>query len=242
MKLRALALTFSQITASVVPAVSAAAAPPRPAGEGYAVVSRAGGAFTFGGVRYEGSLVGSGIHTSDVVGVQVLTNGRGYWMVTPTGQVYAYGQAKSYGSANAVVPIVGIAGTPDGLGYWLIDQNGDIWTMGDAHYYGSPVLMGLNVHNIVAMAATLIDGITSPPQRGPFTRSAAFFSRPIRPDFSGPAVSSPDSVLRPGGFWLVSATGGIFAFHAHYYGGSPSGKSYPIVGMASTPDSGGCGL
>ena len=66
--------------------------------------------------------------------------GGGYWQVTATGAVYAYGGAVYYGGANGGPlnsPIVSIVPTPDGLGYWLIARDGGVFSFGDAQFLGS---------------------------------------------------------------------------------------------------------
>jgi hypothetical protein len=240
MKLRAVSVVFAIgfATAFIVPTVPVAAAPVTAANPGYVVVNGAGGAFTFGSARYEGSLPGSGIVANNVVDVQVLKNGRGYWMVTSTGHVYPFGAARSYGSAHPIAPVVGIAATPDDLGYWVVDLEGNIQGFGDARSYGSLPGSGILVHDIVAIAATA-DG------KGYYVAGAnglvysygdTSFNGPFKAPFGSAATSiALDSVT--GGFWLVSARGGIYAFHAHYYGASPSLS--PVVGIAPSPDSAG---
>ena len=54
-------------------------------------------------------------------------DGGGYWLVASDGGVFAYGDARFYGSAGSLVlnkPIVGIASTIDGGGYWLVASDG----------------------------------------------------------------------------------------------------------------------
>lgn len=69
--------------------------------------------------------------------------GHGYWVVDSTGAVFAYGDAKYCGGANAlkpppVAPIVGMTPTPDGGGYWLLGADGGIFSFGNAKFYGAP--------------------------------------------------------------------------------------------------------
>ncbi len=81
---------------------------------------------------------------------------KGYWLVTVGGSVYAFGDAKSYGSMAGVKlnkPIVGIAATPSGHGYWLVATDGGIFSFGDAHFYGSTGNIKLN-QPIVGMTST----------------------------------------------------------------------------------------
>ena len=72
-------------------------------------------------------------------------SGSGYWLVTSTGQVYAYGGATYFGGMEGRhlnKPIVGIASTSDGKGYWLIAADGGVFAFGDARYAGSQGSLG----------------------------------------------------------------------------------------------------
>ena len=63
-----------------------------------------------------------------------------FWLATAQGDVWNFGNAGAYGSAEALHladPIVGITPTPDGQGYWLVASDGGIFTFGDAGFYGS---------------------------------------------------------------------------------------------------------
>ena len=43
-----------------------------------------------------------------------------------------------------------------------------------------------------------------------------------------------------GGYWFVAADGGVFSFHAPFFGSTGNfALAQPIVGMAATPDGGG---
>ena len=67
-------------------------------------------------------------------------DGGGYWLVASDGGIFAFGDAKFYGSTGGIhlnQPIVGMAATPDGGGYWLVASDGGIFTYGDARFYGS---------------------------------------------------------------------------------------------------------
>jgi len=48
-------------------------------------------------------------------------SGNGYWLVTATGNVYAFGDAVDYGQPGPQsVPVTAAARTADGGGYWLL--------------------------------------------------------------------------------------------------------------------------
>ena len=92
----------------------------------------------------------------DVVARTSVNPGPGYWLVTSTGRVYAYGGATNYGGMTGQrlnKAIVGIASTPDGQGYWLFGADGGVFSFGDAAFYGSqgatgtssPVVAGASV-------------------------------------------------------------------------------------------------
>ena len=58
--------------------------------------------------------------------------GTGYWIVSAAGGVYAYGSAKSYGSAAgqsyfAGRTAIGMAADPAGTGYWIVPSDGGVY-------------------------------------------------------------------------------------------------------------------
>ncbi len=74
------------------------------------------------------------------MGISSDPHGGGYWLVSASGSVAAFGDAPSYGStagAHLNAPIVGMASTPDGSGYWEVASDGGVFTFGDAQFYGS---------------------------------------------------------------------------------------------------------
>ena len=83
------------------------------------------------------------------------TDGRGYWLVTRSGSVFAAGDAVYRGSAATPLgsAVVGMASTPDGRGYWLVTAKGRIMAYGDAGYFGSIATVRLR-GAIVGMAPT----------------------------------------------------------------------------------------
>jgi hypothetical protein len=70
----------------------------------------------------------------------------GYWLTTSSGDVFPFGDARSYGSLAGIhlnEPIVGMAATPDGKGYWLVASDGGVFSFGDATFHGSTAGMRL---------------------------------------------------------------------------------------------------
>ncbi|MGH9006016.1 MAG: hypothetical protein ACRDYV_23060, partial [Acidimicrobiia bacterium] len=74
-------------------------------------------------------------------------SGSGYWLVASDGGIFAFGDAKFYGSTGDVKlnkPIVGMAKSRAGDGYWLVASDGGIFSFGDAKFYGSTGDVKLN--------------------------------------------------------------------------------------------------
>ncbi|MGH9080006.1 MAG: hypothetical protein ACRDYE_08060, partial [Acidimicrobiales bacterium] len=66
--------------------------------------------------------------------------GGGYWLVASDGGIFAFGDARFFGSTGNLAlnrPVVGMAATPDGGGYWLVASDGGIFAFGDAPFEGS---------------------------------------------------------------------------------------------------------
>nr|MDP9334559.1 hypothetical protein [Actinomycetota bacterium] len=75
--------------------------------------------------------------------------------VAADGVIFAFGDAKFYGSTGAITlnqPIVGMAATPSGNGYWFVAADGGIFSFGDAKFHGSTGSIVLN-QPIVGMAS-----------------------------------------------------------------------------------------
>jgi len=166
--------------------------------------------------------------------------GQGYWLTASDGGIFAFGDAKFYGSAGDKPlnrPIVGMAPTPSGKGYWLVASDGGIFAYGDAFFYGSTGSIPLN-KPIVGIAA-------HPSGRGYWLVAsdggifsfgeARFYGSTGRLPLARPIVGI---AAHPGGrgYWLVAADGGIFSFgDAAFHGSTGALKlNRPIVGMASS--------
>ena len=80
------------------------------------------------------------VPTADVAATP---SGQGYWVLSSSGGVYAFGSAKHYGSLSRSG--VGSAGvkirsTPSGKGYWILAANGRIYPFGDAAKLSAPTV------------------------------------------------------------------------------------------------------
>jgi hypothetical protein len=66
-------------------------------------------------------------------------DGKGYWLVASDGGIFAFGDARFYGSTGGIRlnrPIVGMAVDPATGGYWLVASDGGVFAF-DAPFYGS---------------------------------------------------------------------------------------------------------
>ncbi|MCA1842418.1 MAG: hypothetical protein LC792_04375, partial [Actinobacteria bacterium] len=170
---------------------------------------------------------------------------QGYWFVAADGGIFAFGNARFYGSTGNLrlkLPIVGMATTPSGKGYWLVAADGGIFAFGDAGFFGSTGALKLN-QPIVGMAST-------PSGKGYWFVArdgglfafgdARFFGAPTNPP--APIVSVAASPTG-NGYWCLGRDGTVYAFGDAGYQGAPpkaaqvaglvpsrSGKGYWIAG------------
>jgi hypothetical protein len=77
---------------------------------------------------------------SAVTAFALTADGKGYWMATASGTVYAYGDAQAFSPPKLNVkvrPVVAMASSIDGQGYYLVTSKGNVYNEGDARFYGS---------------------------------------------------------------------------------------------------------
>ncbi|MGH9163998.1 MAG: superoxide dismutase family protein, partial [Acidimicrobiales bacterium] len=141
-------------------------------------------------------------------------SGSGYRLVAGDGGVFAFGDARFFGSTGAIrlnQPMVAMAATPSGQGYWLVAGDGGIFAFGDAGFFGSTGAIRLN-RPIVSMAAT-------PSGRGYWLLADdggvfAFGDAKFHGAVSGSDIVAVSLVPTPsgGGYWLVDRSGAAYAF------------------------------
>jgi hypothetical protein len=102
------------------------------------MVASDGGVFSFGDARFEGSCPGIGGCSGAAVAVMPDASGNGYWLVTNSGHVYAFGDAINYGQPAQSVPVTAAVRTSDGKGYWLLHADGQVAAFGDAPTFTGP--------------------------------------------------------------------------------------------------------
>jgi hypothetical protein len=115
------------------------------AANGYLEVS-ALGATQSQGFDFHGSIPAFTELNAPIVGMAVTPDGGGYWMVASDGGVFAFGDAKFYGSMGGIrlnQPIVGMAADDATGGYWLVAADGGVFSF-NAPFYGSTGNIKLN--------------------------------------------------------------------------------------------------
>ena len=181
---------------------------------------KAGSIATFGDARPLGSPGRAG---PDLVGIAVAPDGQGYWAVAASGAVFAYGDAKNYGSVKHYAParpVAGIVATPTGRGYWVLSGHGGVFSFGNAHYYGSLGKSRLSA-SVVCMAATP-DGhgywlVTA--NGHVYTYGDARFYGSLSADYPKIAVRGIAPTPSGRGYWLATTSGHVYSFGtARYHG------------------------
>ena len=127
---------------------------PTASGNGYWLVAKDGGIFTYGDAKFLGSM-GSTRLNQPVFSMAPTKDGRGYWLVAYDGGIFTFGNAGFYGSMGSVrlnQPVNGLFVSPSGKGYQMVAKDGGVFNFGDSKFYGS--LGHLRLDNIVGLAPT----------------------------------------------------------------------------------------
>ena len=164
------------------------------------------------------------------------SSGYGYWMVTESGRVFAFGDAKNRGFVKDLsVEIVDIEVTPTGKGYWLLAKSGRLFPFGDATKIGGATDSGAE---FAAMAAT-------PSGNGYWLFGARgnVFAFGDAQDVGGLANQTLDAPvvggdnLAEGGYWLITSKGRVEGFGTAQHHGDPRDKNLDglAIGLVSNP-------
>ncbi len=242
-----------------------------PDARGYWLTDTSGNVYAFGDAAYRGSISqldpaaqpgGANAATlpAPVVSMAATPDGRGYWYVDTSGDVYSFGDASYLGSisqldpaaqpggANAATlpaPVVSMAATPDAKGYWMIDDAGDVYSFGDASYQGSIGQLSPTAApggaNAAHLAHPMVEVCATPDAKGywmiddagdvysfgdaSYQGSIGQLSPTAAPGGANAAVlSAPIVSMTPtsggGGYWMLSANGGVFSFGNAGFAGS----------------------
>ncbi|MFP5377613.1 MAG: hypothetical protein ACLGIO_12640, partial [Acidimicrobiia bacterium] len=87
-----------------------------------------------------------------VVGMASTRGGGGYWLVASDGGIFAFGDARFFGSTGAIRlnrPITAMAATASGAGYRFVASDGGVFSFGDARFLGSAAGQGVTVAALV---------------------------------------------------------------------------------------------
>ncbi|HLF99690.1 MAG TPA: hypothetical protein VI916_04410, partial [Acidimicrobiia bacterium] len=91
-----------------------------------------------------------------VAGIAAAPDGGGYWIVDQRGGVFAFGDARYFGSVPGVglcewADVVAVTASATGQGYWMIGTDGRVWSFGDARYLGAMDVGGIQHARAVGM-------------------------------------------------------------------------------------------
>jgi hypothetical protein len=212
---------LADITASTVPAVTG----------GYWAYTAHGNVFNVAGAPWYGSQAGN---ISNGAGLAITPDGLGYWLVTATGTVYAYGDATTGTSVpSPACPITGAVGNPTG-GYYAYTACGNIYNEAGAPWYGS---QAGKITNGAGLAVTADGGgywlITS-------TGTVYAYGDATTGTSISPACSIIGAAGDPaGGYFAYTACGNVYQEAGAVWDGSQAGNITNGAGLAVTADGGG---
>jgi lipoprotein-anchoring transpeptidase ErfK/SrfK len=209
-----------------------------PGGNGYWILGRDGGVFTYGAAAFHGSTGGLALN-APVTGMAAHPSGAGYWIVADDGGVFAFGSARFHGSTGGLhlnAPIVGVAATPSGNGYWLAARDGGIFAFGDAAFLGAAASPYLATA-IIGIAAT-----TTSPGYVLAGADGALFSFGAVPAFGGvsmPAGAVDVALTGSGaGAWVAGRDGGVHTYGDAPFQGAALGTGRNAVAIAASAGNG----
>jgi hypothetical protein len=210
---------------------------PMPCPDGYWLLGRDGGVFSFGTAAFHGS-TGGMVLNQPVVGMTGTPTHDGYWLVASDGGIFSFGDAAFYGSTGAMTlnkPIVGIAATPTGKGYWMVASDGGIFSFGDAAFFGSTGSIQLNSPIIGIAASPTGNGyLLAAGDGGTFDFGDARFPGST----ASPGLPAPVTATAGigSGLLLATSTGEVAALDDARWCGSLRGSplAAPIVAAAAS--------
>ena len=218
-----------------VPPTEVTSPAPQPmARQGYLLLDETGDVYNFGRHARYGAVA-----TGAPATIRRHPTEDGYWVISSTGRVEAFGEAPSLPDLTRhrlAAPVVGAAPTSNGRGMWLAGADGGVFALGRARFRGAAAGLGLN-EPITGICSSTSDGYWLTGRDGgvfafgdaPFL-GAARTHRPNAPVVS--MAAHPDGK----GYWQVSSDGGVFAFGSAGFHGSLGAirLAAPIVDLAPT--------
>lgn len=182
-----------------------------------------------------GSPLARGTRTGKIVGMAVDPAATGYWLAGQGGSVYPYGSATAKPPIRVAHLVHGIVAARGG-GYWLYTAEGNVYASRGTPFFGSPVAGRMTLRDVTGMAETVRGrGYWLVTTRGTVMAYGAAAKLPaLHPKYPITGI-----VTAPGGYWLYTASGNVYASRGAHFYGSPAGHrihTHSIVGMTGTPD------
>ena len=156
-------------------------------------------------------------------GMAAVVTTQGYRVTTASGGVFTFGNtdfAGSKGGGPSTSPVVATVATNDRQGYWLVTADGHTFNFGSAPKVGD--LATAPQKPIVAAVATADDGglYLASSDGGVFSLGDAEFLGSLgATHLNAPIVAiTADRFFSGGGYTLIAADGGTFAFNTGFLG------------------------
>jgi N-acetylmuramoyl-L-alanine amidase len=185
-------------------------------------------------VGFGGPVGGSPRTSIQAADIASTPSGKGYWVLTPMGGIYAFGRARHHGSlARSGIGVGGvkIRSTPSGAGYWILGGDGRVYAFGDATRLRSAVSSGaVDFWPTPGGEGHWI--LTAGGRVGAFGDADHFGDVPdLGVRWTEPAVAI---IGMPSGrgYAIASSDGGMFNFGSSPFLGSLGGSGRHVVGLA----------
>jgi len=203
---------------------------------GLTAVDAAGRVTTLGSAHNSGSASGG----KRIVGMALTPDRQGYYLVTRSGQVLTFGDARNLGSLppgpGGTAPVVGIAVDPVTGGYWIARSNGSVVGV------GAPSLGSFSPTPATGPAVALVaipqgQGyylVTANGDVGAFGNALNYGNLAVPAGQTVAAMATtPDGL----GYYLVTRSGTLATFgNAQPFGATVMRLGSPVAAIAVAPD------
>jgi hypothetical protein len=188
------------------------------------------------GTVFYGSPRAAGFRGSSITGAAATLDGRGYWVLSRAGTVFAFGDATVTPPMHHSRRMIDIVAAPGG-GYWMYSAGGNVYPSPGTPWYGSPRGSGFRGSSITGAAATLDGG-----GYWVVSRSGTVFGFGDAPQtppthFNHRIIGIVAAPRR--GYWLYSPSGNVYPAPGTRWYGSPAASGVHgsrIAGMVATAD------
>jgi hypothetical protein len=207
--------------------------------DGYWIAQSDGDVASCGNVPFFGSFESDQtVPPAPIAAIASVATNAGYYLVTTTGDVYAFGAAVYHGTVSHLQldkPIVAMVTDPLTGGYWLVASDGGLFAF-TAPFHGSMGGKPLN-EPIVGMA---FDAQTGGYYEVASDGGLFAFTAPFHGSMGGKPLNKPVvgmAVTARGGYYEVASDGGVFAFGAPFHGSTGClTLNKPIIGIVVSPN------